>query len=51
LLMDYLVFPFFAEMMDKALAAEVARNLHPAVRTSSRTKCKRIAAGRPGRSK
>lgn len=45
LLMDNLIAPMSAEQTDQLLPAEVPWQLHPYVKTSSRTRWRRIAEG------
>ena len=51
LLMDDAIVPMAVKSLDKFLSAQVARDFHELVRTSSRTKWRRISVGCCGRSK
>lgn len=51
LLVDDSISPAFAKELNEILPAQVAWNFHPLARTSSRTKCRRMAEGGCGWSK
>jgi hypothetical protein len=43
-LMDFLVFPALAEMLDQLFSAQIAWEFHATASTSSRVRCRRMEA-------